>query len=60
MRRTSYNSLCVKRKIWYDLNSSIQKMDNRYAIYIQSNSLSKLRDIVNKYIISSMKYKIGY
>ena len=48
----------LKKK--YDINSIIQKMDNKYVIYIKSDSLEKVRKLVDQYIIPSMKYKIGY
>lgn len=46
-------------KLKYDLDCTIQTIDNRHSVYIRSNSLNKLRKIVDPYILSNMKYKIG-
>lgn len=43
----------------YDLDCTIQTMNKNYCLYIKSKSLDKLRKIVDKHIISSMKYKLG-
>lgn len=48
----------LKKK--YDLNCSIHSSEipDQYCIYIQHNSMDKLREILKGYIIPSMKYKI--
>jgi hypothetical protein len=43
----------------YDLNCTIQKLGSNYALYFKADSLYKLRNLVNPYIIPSMIYKIG-
>jgi len=46
------------KKIW-NLKSSIQKNKGKYRIYIWSESISQFSDIVHKYMIPSMRYKLG-
>lgn len=58
----SYNEHLIIVKVLkdkYDLDCTIQTIDKKYCIYIKSKSLEKLRKIVDAYIISSMKYKLG-
>jgi hypothetical protein len=46
-------------KIKYNIDCTIQKLDNRYCLYIKVNSLNNLQNLVKSYIIPSMQYKIG-
>lgn len=45
----------------FDLLSNVQsiKTNNQYSIYIQSKSITKLRDIISPYMHNSMLYKLG-
>lgn len=45
----------------YGLKSSVQSAGylNQYVIYIWSESMNKLRQLVKPYIVSSMLYKLG-
>lgn len=43
----------------YNLNCTVQKIENRYSIYITKESIPKLRNILLPYIHYSMKYKLG-
>lgn len=43
----------------YGLNSSIQIMGGNPSIYITKDSIPKLRNLLQHYVIPSMKYKLG-
>jgi hypothetical protein len=47
-------------KIKFDLNCTIQTLNNRHCIYIKADSLNKIINLIDPYIIPSMKYKLGF
>lgn len=47
-------------KIKFDLNCTLHKSRNSYTIYIRVESIKRLYTHINKYILSSIKYKFHY
>ncbi len=45
----------------YDLNTTIQSagVENQWVLYVKTESMSKLVEVVKPYIVKSMSYKLG-
>jgi len=65
--KEEHNTLVLFFKLKYNIDCTIQlipktdsdRVDNRYCLYIKSNSLNKIRNLILPYLVPSMKYKVG-
>ena len=51
-------SLIKILKAKFEINAKLREQKDGYQIYILSESLDKFKEIVGKYIVDSMKYKL--
>jgi LAGLIDADG DNA endonuclease family/NADH-Ubiquinone oxidoreductase (complex I), chain 5 N-terminus len=57
--KSELEELCKLFYIKYKLNCSIQKNTNDWVIYIKKNSAQDFCNLIEPYMLNSMKYKLG-
>jgi hypothetical protein len=57
--REDLEELCLLLKRKYNLNCSLHKNKNYLSIYIKKSSAKVFTNLVNKYMVNSLKYKLG-